>query len=79
MRACRLLLIAAVLAAHPAMAEPGTVSDLSSQDVRRAPTRITVRPAGKLVRECEFHLAREVRANGTYVIPRQRCWWTRQR
>ena len=59
-------------------------SEVSSQSVRqsRARTRITVTPsrrAGKLVRECDFRLVREVRASGAYVVPWQHCWWTRQR
>ena len=56
------------------------VTDLSSQDVsaQRAPTRITVRPARKAVRECDFRLVREIRASGAYVVPRQRCWWARR-
>jgi hypothetical protein len=59
-------------------------SELSSQEARppRARTRIRVTPlrrTGPLVRECDFRLVREVRAAGTYVVPQQRCWWTRAR
>jgi hypothetical protein len=71
----------AIGAERPAVTAP---SEVSSQNVRqpRARTRITVTPArraGKLVRECDFRLVREVRASGAYVVPHQRCWWTRQR
>lgn len=74
-------------AADSARAEgaPATAaSDVSSQNVRpgRARTRITVTPtprSGRFVRECDFRLVREVRAAGTYIVPRQNCWWTRQR
>jgi hypothetical protein len=79
----------ALVGAAPAAADTGRAivmapSDVSSQSTapRRARTRITVTPArrtGKLVRECDFRLVREVRANGTYVVPHQRCWWARQR
>jgi hypothetical protein len=78
-----------MLAAAPVAAgaeRPGVTapSEISSQNVRqrRARTRITVTPsrrAGKLVRECDFRLVREVRASGAYVVPWQHCWWTRQR
>jgi len=61
--------------------ERPALSDMSSQQQQRprARTRITVRPAGRIVRQCDFRLVREVRASGTYVVPWQRCWWTRQR
>jgi len=59
-------------------------TEFSSQNAQppRARTRIRVSPArrtGKLVRECNFRLVREVRASGSYVVPRQHCWWARQR
>lgn len=62
-------------------AQRAAATDLSSQNgsPARARTRITVRPASRLVRECDFWLAREVRPSGTYVVPRQRCWWARRR
>ena len=67
-------------AAGSADAERPALSELSSQQQRqRARTRITVRPAGRIVRQCDFRLVREVRASGAYVVPWQRCWWTRQR
>ena len=55
----------------------GVPTEASSQTVRprRARTRITIRPAREFHRECDFRLVREVRASGTYVVPRQRCWW----
>jgi hypothetical protein len=81
-----LVLLSAVSASAPqatagtADTERPALSDLSSQQQRpRARTRITVRPAGRVVRQCDFRLVREVRASGTYVVPWQRCWWTRQR
>jgi hypothetical protein len=60
------------------------VTELSGQSAPspRARTRIRITPDrrdGPLVRECDFHLVREARASGSYVVPRQRCWWTRQR
>jgi hypothetical protein len=81
-----LVLLSAAFASPPpaiagsAGAERPAVSDVSSQQQRqRARTRITVRPPGRVVRQCDFRLVREVRASGTYVVPWQRCWWTRQR
>ena len=52
-------------------------TNISSQSrrPRRARTRIIIRPAREFHRECDFRLVREVRASGTYVVPRQRCWW----
>ena len=79
------MLGAVLLSTPPAIAgsagaERPALSDVSSQQQRqRARTRITVRPAGRVVRQCDFRLVREVRASGTYVVPWQRCWWTRQR
>jgi hypothetical protein len=65
-------------------ASTATITDASSQTASppRARTRIRVTPAiraGKLVRECDFRLVREVSARGTYIVPRERCWWARQR
>ena len=59
---------------------PAATTDLSSQTVRpkRARTRIRVTPARRLVRECDFRLVREVSARGSYIVPRQRCWWARR-
>jgi hypothetical protein len=80
------LLSAVLIGAPPATAgsadtERPALSDMSSQQQQRprARTRITVRPAGRIVRQCDFRLVREVRASGTYVVPWQRCWWSRQR
>ena len=81
-----LVLLSAAFASTPqavagsAGTERPALSDVSSQQQpRRARTRITIRPAGRLVRQCDFRLVQEVRASGTYVVPWQRCWWTRQR
>jgi hypothetical protein len=64
-------------------ASTAIVTDLSSQSAsQRARTRIRVTPmqrTGKLVRECDFRLVREVSARGSYIVPRERCWWARQR
>ena len=52
-------------------------TDFSSQSSRedRARTRIRVTPTRRIVRQCSFRLVQEVRASGTYVVPRERCWW----
>lgn len=65
-------------AGRPALSAPSDVSSQTDRQ-RRARTRITVTPRGRLVRACDFRLVREVRASGTYVVPWQRCWWTRVR
>ena len=81
------LLLASMMlgGATPAMAAPASTqavaaTDLSGQSVRakRARTRIRVTPARRLVRECDFRLVREVSARGSYIVPRQRCWWARR-
>ena len=66
--------------AQSAHKQAAGVSDISGQSTRakRARTRIRVTPARRLVRQCEFHLAREVRASGTYIVPREHCWWARR-
>jgi hypothetical protein len=82
---CLLLISAAATSAAAAPAGDGhrpaaTAHDLSGQaeSPPRARVRIRVTPARRLVRECDFRLVREVRAGGTYVVPRERCWWARQ-
>ena len=79
-----LVMAAAVLigAGTAEAAEPRaavSASELSSQEVRspRARTRIRVTPSRPLYRQCDFRLVREVSARGTYIVPRQRCWWVR--
>jgi hypothetical protein len=58
---------------------------------RRAPARITVFPRERTsiyppttpfawpgpgaVRQCTAWLAQEIRPDGVFVVPRQRCWW----
>ena len=55
-------------------------TDVSGQTrSARAQTRIKVYPMRDMVRACEFWLAQEVRPSGTYVVPRQHCWWTPKR
>jgi hypothetical protein len=36
-------------------------------------------PGPNAVRLCDFRLAQERRPSGTVIVPRQRCWWARQR
>jgi len=78
------ILVLAALVCAPATARAellsvAAVTDLSAQPrTQRAPTRVTVTPARRLVRECDFRLVREVRATGVYVVPRERCWWARR-
>jgi hypothetical protein len=61
----------------PSAAAQAAPTEASSQRARapRARTRITVSPIRRFHRECDFRLVQEVRASGTYVVPRQRCWW----
>jgi hypothetical protein len=69
--------------ATPAAAEPASSPsvaaspELSSQ-ARRPPTRLRVRPGGRLLyRDCTFRLAQQWRPGGPVVVPVQRCWWVR--
>lgn len=71
---------ALVLAAAPAAAAPVSdgvqaVTEFSSQ--ARARPRLRVRPGRLLYRECNFRLVQQARPDGTFIVPRQRCWWVR--
>jgi hypothetical protein len=76
----------ALALAAPAAAEPaskvlrGTASaafEFSSQE-RQPRARLRVYPGRRMLsRECSFRLVQEWRPSGTYVVPRQRCWWVR--
>jgi hypothetical protein len=63
--------------ADAAYAQAGTTDPSARQAprVRRARTRIEIRPARKLVRECVSWLEPEARPSGTVIVPRMRCWW----
>ena len=69
-----------VLGAAPAQAAPVSdgaraATEFSSQ--RRARPRLRVYPGRLLYRECTFRLVQQTRPDGTFIVPRQRCWWVR--
>ena len=51
------------------------VWELSSQARPRA--RLRVHPGRLLYRDCTFRLVQQVRPDGIFIVPRQRCWWVR--
>ena len=51
-------------------------TDLSAQQRRRPPTRITVVPLSRYYRQCDSWLAVEHRLSGDVITPQQHCWWT---
>ena len=50
-------------------------TEFSSQ--ARSRPRLRVRPGRLLYRECDFRLVQQTRPDGTFIVPRQRCWWVR--
>jgi len=69
-----------VFGAAPAAAAPVSdgmraATEFSSQ--ARARPRLRVYPGRLLYRECDFRLVRQTRPDGTFIVPRQRCWWVR--
>jgi hypothetical protein len=69
-----------VLGSAPAAAAPVSegvqaMSEFSSQ--ARSRPRLRVRPGRLLYRECNFRLVQQRRPDGTFLVPRQRCWWVR--
>jgi hypothetical protein len=74
------MLGAFVLGSAPAPAAPlsegvQTMSELSAQT--RPRPRLRVSPGRLLYRDCTFRLVQQVRPDGVFVVPRQRCWWVR--
>ena len=62
--------------AHAASASPaGAPTDVTSQERRRAPPRITIVPLSRYYRKCDFWLAVEHRPSGDVITPQQHCWW----
>jgi hypothetical protein len=57
---------------------PTDVSAQARKRARRAPTRITVSPTRRLVRECSAWYALERRPSGDVITPQMRCWWVAQ-
>ncbi len=68
---------------HYAQAGAGLYDDRPVRPVRRARTRIEVRPDNSANvppgtrRECAATLVQEFRPSGTVIVPRERCWWVR--
>jgi hypothetical protein len=76
---------------RPASAGKITELSARRRTPRRAPARITVFPRERTslyppttpfawpgpgaVRQCTAWLAQEIRPDGVFVVPRQRCWW----
>ena len=65
-----------IIGPAPAIAAPASkaapaISDVSSQ------SRLRVYPGRLLYRECDVRLVRVTRPDGTFIVPRQRCWWVR--
>ena len=50
-------------------------TDLSAQQRRRPPTRITVVPLNRYYRQCDSWLAVEHRPSGDVITPQMRCRW----
>lgn len=81
----RMIVIAAMLGvvgpgAAPASAalaseSVSAVSEFSSQ--ARSRPRLRVHPGRLLYRDCTFRLVQQVRPDGIFIVPRQRCWWVR--
>jgi hypothetical protein len=74
------MLGAFVLGSAPVLAAPlsetaSAVSEISSQARPRA--RLRVHPGRLLYRDCTFRLVQQVRPDGIFIVPRQRCWWVR--
>ena len=62
-------------ASAPAKSAAMRSTDLSSQQRRRPPTRITVVPLSRYYRECDSWLAVEHRPSGDVITPQMRCRW----
>jgi len=50
-------------------------TELSAQQRRRAPARITVVPLSRYYRQCDSWLAVEHRPSGDVITPQMRCVW----
>lgn len=67
-----------VLAAAPAPAAPLSKGvQAATEFSAQARPRLRVRPGRLLYRECNFKLVQQTRPDGTFIVPRQRCWWVR--
>jgi hypothetical protein len=72
----------AAIITQPAVSAPAKstaadvrTTDVSAQQRRRVPPRITVVPLSRYYRQCDFALGVEHRPSGDVITPRQRCWW----
>lgn len=67
-----------MLGAAPAPAAPVSKSaQVATEFSSQARPRLRVRPGRLLYRECNFRLVQQARPDGTFIVPRQRCWWVR--
>jgi hypothetical protein len=57
-----------------AQSEAGSAYAQQAPRIRRARTRIEIRPRN-IVRECTSWLQQEARPSGTVIVPKMRCWW----
>ena len=58
-----------------AQANPAEVDAARQARVRRAPTRLVIRPTRRFYRECVSWLQPEARPSGTVITPQMRCRW----
>jgi len=72
----------AAIATQPAASAPAKSAatairstDVSAQQRRRPPARITVVPLSRYYRQCESWLAVEHRPSGDVITPQMRCRW----
>ncbi len=68
------LMLAAPASGAPVSQTVSAASDVSSQS---RPPRLRVYPGRMLYRDCDFRLVQVSRPDGTFIVPRQRCWWVR--
>ena len=72
---CALAFELAPASAAPVSDGAWAMTEFSSQ--ARSRPRLRVRPGRLLYRECDFRLVQQARPDGTFIVPRQRCWWVR--
>jgi hypothetical protein len=71
----------AAIATQPAASAPAksaattAPTELSAQQRRRPPARITVVPLSRYYRQCDSWLAVEHRPSGDVITPQMRCRW----
>lgn len=59
----------------PGVGAPDAPTEVSAQQRRPHPPRITVYPLSRYYRKCDFWLAVEHRLSGDVITPQQHCWW----